>query len=103
MVRWESGSVLRVLSGADPRPIGSLPSLTAEIEGTTSEETRANKGVESPLAAQFQALLAEAQQRTEERLAELTRKFDEQLEFLTQVVDEQREMIEKLRDERKGA
>lgn len=102
-LQWEPGSVQSVLSGRDPRPIGTLPTPTAEMQGNVTKERRTDEEVDSPLAAQFQALLLQAQQRTEERLAELTQKFDEQREFLGQVVEEQREMIEKLRDERRGA
>jgi len=87
-LQWQPGSVQRVLDDKDPLPVGSLPPATAEMHGTVDTSAEAD----SPITAQLEALLRQAQARTEERLAELTQK-----------VEESQELIRKLLDERKGA
>lgn len=98
-LQWELGSVQRVLDDKDPLPVGSLPPATAEMHGTVTSSDEA----ESPVAAQFLALLTQARQQTEDRMAkhmaELNAKIDEQKELMTQ----QSELIQRLLDERKGA
>lgn len=88
-LQWQIGSVQRVLDDKDPLPVGSLPPAAADMQGTVGSST---EEPESPITAQLEALFAQAQQRTEERLAELTQK-----------VEESQELIRKLLDERKGA
>lgn len=100
---WEPGSIQAVLSDGTPRPVDSaLPSPSTEAPGSVNA-TPPGDEPESPITAQLQALLAQAQQRTEDKLAELSRKFDEEREALSRKVDEQRELIQRLLDERKGA
>jgi len=84
-LQWQAGSVQRVLSGQQPRPTGSLPSLTAEMHGDADE-------LDSPITPQLRALLEQAQQRTNERLAKLTEQ-----------VERQNELIERLLEDRRGA
>lgn len=92
-LQWQTGSVQRVLDDKDPLPIGSLPPATAEMHGTVGSS---GEEAESPITAQLEARLAQAQQRTAERMIEMVTE-------LTKKVDESQEMIRKLLDERKGA
>ena len=93
-LQWQPGGVQRTLDGGEPRPIDS-PTPPTGTRGPAEAE-----GEESPIAAQLQTLLAQAQQRTEEKIKELVnQKFEEQNELLTR----QNELIEKLLNERKGA
>lgn len=90
-LHWEAGSVQRVLSGQDPRPVGSLPAPVAEIHGAVDESDMTGEP-DSPITPMLRALLEQAQQRTNERLAALTEK-----------VDQQNELIKRLLEDRKGA
>jgi transcriptional regulator with XRE-family HTH domain len=91
-LQWQTGSIQAVLAGGDPSPVGAMPSLTAEASGTV---TRAPQEESDPLAAQFRALLEQAQQRTNERLAELAGEVEK--------VKEENQALRRLLDDRKGA
>lgn len=88
-LQWQPGSAHRVLNGGQPQAVGELPLQRADAQGSVDSSTTE---ADSPITAQLEALFAQAQQRTEERLAELTQK-----------VEESQELIRKLLDERKGA
>ena len=97
-LQWKPGSAKAVLAGGEPLPVGDPASPHAG--GRREEAATSTREAESPIATHLQELLAQAQQRTEEKIKELVnQKFEEQNELLTR----QNELIEKLLNERKGA
>jgi hypothetical protein len=91
-LQWQAGSIQAVLAGGDPATSPSLPSLAGEVHGIVKPAREVN---EDPVAAQFRALLEQAQQRTNERLAELAGEVEK--------VKEENQQLRRMLEDRKGA
>lgn len=96
-LQWEPGGVQSILNGGSPRPVGSLPALTAELHGSATEPE--DEEEDSPISAYLRSLLQQAHEQNRQTQEESRRQYED----LSARLDEQREMIKRLLEDRRGA